>query len=163
MLPYLLHPCSAHPDGLLLHSLRAAGALQYMHKPRNIYIYTHVYNMCVCVYTHTYISYIIYYNTYMHACMHTCIHICVYIYVCMNKTYVHVYLFYAFTYMRTSRCVHSVYAYVEVHLDAHVCMYGVQGISRNYAQKLRGEFQAPTPEIQESPSVFSRGWPEIEN
>ena len=38
----------------------------------------------------------------------------------------------------------------------------VQGISRNYAQKLRGEFQATTPEIQESPSVFSRGWPNIE-
>ena len=44
----------------------------------------------------------------------------------------------------------------------YMYVYRVQGISRNYAQKLRGEFQAPMPEIQESPSVFARGWPEIE-
>ena len=67
------------------------------------------------------------------------------------------------------------YAYMPIytHMCTYVCMrmwtyeytyiqlYRVQGISRNYAQKLCGEFQAPTPKIQESPSVFSRGWPEI--
>ena len=51
------------------------------------------------------------------------------------------------------------HSYILTHL--YTLLHRVQGISRNYAQKLRREFQAPTPKIQESPSVFSKGWPEI--
>ena len=50
------------------------------------------------------------------------------------------------------------HSYILTHL--YTLLHRVQGISRNYAQKLRGEFQAPTPKIKESLSLFSRSWPE---
>ena len=59
-------------------------------------------------------------------------------------------------------CIHThTQIYIYMCISVYIYRYRVQGISRNYAQKLRREFQAPTPKIQESPSVFSRGWPEI--
>ena len=64
-------------------------------------------------------------------------------YICIHTlTYIHAYM--------------HAYKHVQVHNNAHMQTYRVQGISRNYAQQLRREFQAPTPKIQKSPSAFQK-------
>ena len=85
-----------------------------------------------------YITLHAYIHTYRHACMHACIHAC--------SASIHAYI-------RT--CVHA-----SLHPCIHACK--VQGISRNYVQKLCGEIQAHAPENSGINVGFSRGWPEIE-
>ena len=54
-------------------------------------------------------------------------------------------------------CIHThTQIYIYMCISVYIYRYRVQGISRNYAQKLRREFQAPTPKIQETRKAYSK-------